>query len=82
MDKGMESRAELDGDTYRAIVKLRDIHIKIRRIKDEEMGDDVYGWAIHNVQDKPIYGYEKYNSATEAKRHAMLELYLLIVKGK
>jgi hypothetical protein len=82
MDKGMESRAELDGDTYRAIVKLRNIHIKIRRIKDEQMGDDIYSWVIHNVQDKPIYSYERYNSSAEAKQHAQLELYLLIQEGK
>jgi hypothetical protein len=88
MDKGMESRAglveyeHLDSDTFKSICKLRGIKIGVRRIKDEKMGDDLYVWMINNIQDKPIYGYEKYNSATEAKRHAMLELYLLIVKGK
>ena len=82
MDKGMESRAELDTDTFKSICKLRNINIGVRRIKDEKMGDDLYVWVINNIQDKPIYSYEKYNSATEAKRHAMLELYLLIQEGK
>lgn len=87
MGKRMESRAglveyeHLDTDTFKSICKLRNIYIGVRRIKDELMGDDQYVWFIENIQDKRMYGYERYNSPAEAKRHAMLELYILIAKG-